>query len=62
MGEDAGDSLDSDGVATRSYDDDCDGTVACYRNYDGDNFGTYEIDPTVGAANNDLLSTIALDG
>jgi MYXO-CTERM domain-containing protein len=60
--EDGGDSLDSDGIETRSWDDNCDGIIDCYRDYDGDSFGTYVRALDHGVANNDNLGTIAKVG
>ena len=41
--DDPGNTLDSSGRDDRAYDDNCDGTVECFRNVDGDQFGTFTV-------------------
>ncbi|HMV65222.1 MAG TPA: MopE-related protein, partial [Myxococcota bacterium] len=62
VGDDpAGNSLDSSGRDDRAYDDDCDGTVECYRNADGDQFGTYRVALPAWDPQHPLVGHVAQD-
>jgi hypothetical protein len=55
-----GNSTDSLGNTDRAFDDDCDGTIVCYQNTDGDLYGTFEVSLGWGATTNRTTGTIAV--
>jgi hypothetical protein len=59
--DDAGNTPDHLGNTDRAWDANCDGLVQCYRNVDGDAYGTYVVDLQTYDATRPLTSHPALD-